>query len=98
MSASARSGTSSPQRSDGNETYTPPNPQARVADCAHGVCITCSDSAVAVTVRELRPGGLALVDTPEGSVEEVSVALVDAGVGDVVLVHAKEAIGVVSRS
>jgi hydrogenase maturation factor len=38
--------------------------------------------------------GLALVDAGAGD-EEVSVALVDAAVGDVVLVHAKEAIAVV---
>jgi hydrogenase maturation factor len=36
-------------------------------------------------------GDLALVDTG-GSVEEVSVALVDAAVGATILVHAKEAI------
>lgn len=66
--------------------------------CAGPVCITCSDTAVPVTVRELRPGDLALVETDAGTVEEVSVALVDAAVGDVVLVHAKEAITVVSRS
>jgi hydrogenase expression/formation protein HypC len=60
-------------------------------DCQGEVCITCSDQAVEVTVVELRPGGLALVDTGAG-LEEVSVALVEAGVGDRVLVHAKEAI------
>jgi hydrogenase expression/formation protein HypC len=58
------------------------------------VCITCSDSAVAVTVTTLLGDGLALVDTGAGpgTEEEVSIALVDAGVGDVVLVHAGEAI------
>ncbi|MBN6051656.1 HypC/HybG/HupF family hydrogenase formation chaperone [Nonomuraea sp. RK-328] len=61
-----------------------------------GRCVTCSDTAVPVHVTELRPGGLALVDTGEG-VEEVSVALVEARVGDVVLVHAKEAIVVLDR-
>jgi len=60
------------------------------------VCITCSDTAVAVRIRELLPGGLAIVDTGEGF-EEVSVALVSAGPGDVVLVHAKEAIAVVGE-
>jgi hydrogenase expression/formation protein HypC len=63
--------------------------------CTDDVCITCSDAAVAVTVVELLGDGLALVDVGEGRAEEVSVALVDAGVGDVVLVHAGEAIGVV---
>ncbi len=55
------------------------------------VCITCSDQAVEVTVVELRPGELAVVET-EGGPEEVSIALVDATVGDRVLVHAGEAI------
>jgi hydrogenase expression/formation protein HypC len=63
------------------------------ADCHDEVCITCSDQAVAVVVVELRDHDLALVDTGSGT-EEVSVALVDAGVGDTVLVHAKEAIAV----
>jgi hydrogenase maturation factor len=42
----------------------------------------------------LLPDGLALVDTGAGR-EEVSVALVQAAVGDTILVHAKEAIAVV---
>jgi hydrogenase expression/formation protein HypC len=64
--------------------------------CTDEVCITCSDAAVAVRVLELRDGALALVDTGAGAPEEVSVALVDAGVGDTVLVHAGEAIAVVA--
>ncbi len=62
--------------------------------CDGEVCITCPDQAVAVRVVELREGHLAAVDTGAG-VEEVSVALVAAEVGDTVLVHAKEAIAVV---
>jgi hydrogenase maturation factor len=62
-----------------------------VPECHEGVCITCSDTAVPVTVVELLADGLALVDTGSG-IEEVSVALVAAGLGDRVLVHAKEAI------
>ncbi|GAA2453879.1 HypC/HybG/HupF family hydrogenase formation chaperone [Actinomadura vinacea] len=65
--------------------------------CHDAMCITCSDAAVAVRVRELLGDGLALVDTDAGP-EEVSVALVDAGPGDIVLVHAKEAIAVVEAS
>ena len=61
------------------------------AVCHDEVCVTCSDQAVEVRVRALLPGGLAVVDTEAGP-ETVSVALVDAAVGDVVLVHAKEAI------
>ena|SRR6478609_4169855 len=67
-----------------------------IEHCTDEVCITCSDAAVAVTVLEVRPGELALVDTGAGPAEEVSIALVDAGVGDVVLVHAGEAIAVVT--
>jgi hydrogenase expression/formation protein HypC len=67
-----------------------------IEHCTDEVCITCSDAAVAVTVLEVRPGELALVDTGAGPPEEVSIALVDAGVGDVVLVHAGEAIAVVA--
>jgi hydrogenase maturation factor len=63
--------------------------------CHDEVCITCSDQAVPVVVVELREGDLALVETGSG-LEEVSVALVDARVGDTVLVHAKEAIAVPS--
>ena len=62
-----------------------------VPHCEGEVCVTCSDEAVPVTVLALSADGIARVDTGRG-VEEVSVALVDAAVGDVVLVHAKEAI------
>lgn len=58
------------------------------------VCITCSDQALPFVVVELLADDLALVDTGAGpgTAEEVSVALVDAAVGDTVLVHAGEAI------
>ena len=46
-------------------------------------------------VLELLGDGLAMVDTGQ-SHEEISVALVDARVGDTVLVHAKEALTIVS--
>jgi hydrogenase expression/formation protein HypC len=65
-----------------------------VPECHAEVCITCSDQAVQVRVVELSAGRLATVDTGTG-LAEVSVALVEAGVGDVVLVHAGEAIAVV---
>lgn len=66
----------------------------RVPECHDGVCITCSDTAVPVTVLRLLDDDLALVDTGSGQ-EEVSVALVGAKAGDTVLVHAGEAIAVV---
>ncbi len=64
-------------------------------NCSAGACVTCSDEAVPVTVVRLADGALAIVDTGEGT-EEVSVALVDAKVGDTVLVHAGEAIAVMA--
>ncbi|WP_084958679.1 HypC/HybG/HupF family hydrogenase formation chaperone [Thermoactinospora rubra] len=64
--------------------------------CREEVCVTCSDEAVRVRVVRLLEDGLALVDTGRGA-EEVSVALVEARVGDTVLVHAKEAIAVVGQ-
>ena len=63
----------------------------------HDVCITCSDAALAVTVLELLEDGLAVVDAGDGRPETVSVALVQARVGDTVLVHAGEAIGTVKE-
>lgn len=63
--------------------------------CSDGICVTCSDRAVEVEVVELRPGGLAVVDTGAGP-EEVSVALVEAAVGSTLLVHAGEAIAVMA--
>lgn len=67
---------------------------AAVPECHGDVCITCSDTAVEVTVVRLLEDGLAVVDTEAGE-EEVSVALVTAEPGDRILVHAREAIGVV---
>lgn len=60
-------------------------------------CVTCGDVAVQVKVVGLLPGGMARADTGTGT-EEISVALVEAQVGDTVLVHAKEAIAVVERA
>jgi hydrogenase expression/formation protein HypC len=57
------------------------------------VCITCSDIAAACTVVALLDDDMAVVDTSAGQ-EEISIALVRAGVGDTVLVHAREAIAV----
>ena len=62
--------------------------------CVGDVCITCSDTAVEVRVLRLLEEQMAVVDTGQGE-ETVSVALVSAGVGDTILVHAREAIAVV---
>jgi hydrogenase maturation factor len=62
-------------------------------ECHADVCITCSDTATPVTVLRLLADELAVVRT-DGGEEEVSVALVEAQVGDTILVHASEAIAV----
>lgn len=69
---------------------------APVPGCDGPVCITCADEAVEVTVVAIGRDAVARVDTGQG-VEEVSVMLVDARVGDRILVHAGEAIGLVRR-
>ena len=63
-------------------------------ECIGDVCITCSDMAVEVRILRLLEDQMAVVDTGAGE-ETVSVALVSAGVGDTILVHAREAIAVV---
>ena len=70
-------------------------PARQLRHCDGEVCITCSDQAVQVRVVRLLEADLALVATGAGTEEEVSVALVDAAPGDIILVHAKEAIAVV---
>ncbi len=67
-----------------------------MSECHEDTCITCSDTAVEVTVLRLLADEMAVVDTGAGE-ETVSVALVTAGVGDTILVHAREAIAVVRR-
>jgi hydrogenase expression/formation protein HypC len=67
---------------------------SELPECIGDVCITCSDTAVPVTVVRLLDDEMAVVDTGAGE-ETVSVALVTAGVGDTILVHAREAIAVV---
>ncbi len=62
--------------------------------CSGDTCITCSDTAVQVTVLRLLDDEMAVVQVGTGE-ETVSVALVDAGVGDTIMVHASEAIAVI---
>jgi hydrogenase expression/formation protein HypC len=64
-------------------------------ECTGDVCITCSDTAVQVRVLRLLPDEMAVVEGGAGE-ETVSVALVTADVGDTILVHAREAIAVVT--
>jgi hydrogenase expression/formation protein HypC len=65
--------------------------------CTNDHCLTCGDIAVEVRLVRLLADGLADVDTGEG-IEQVSVALVSAAPGDMILVHAGEAIAVVGRT
>jgi len=65
-------------------------------DQTEGVCITCSDTAVQVRILRLLDDDMALVQAGDHA-ETVSVALVSAHEGDTILVHAKEAIAVVTR-
>lgn len=65
--------------------------------CREDVCITCGDLAAPGTVVRLFDEDMAIVWAENGRFEEVSVALVTASVGDVVLLHAGEAIAVMSR-
>jgi hydrogenase expression/formation protein HypC len=65
-------------------------------ECHDDACITCSDQAVQVTIRKLLDDDMAVVSAGDHE-ETVSVALVQAREGDTILVHAREAIAVVSR-
>jgi hydrogenase expression/formation protein HypC len=81
-------------RDDRATAGSTPGGRPAIPECHDDVCITCSDTAVAVTVVQLLTDEMAVVDTGTGT-EEVSIALVSAGVGDTILVHAREAIAVV---
>jgi len=64
-----------------------------VTDCTSGTCITCGDVAVAMRVIEVDDERcLALCESAQGERSTVEIALVDAGPGDEVLVHAGTAI------
>ena len=58
----------------------------------HG-CITCGDEGIVMRVLQVDEArGLALCETAGGEGSTVEIALVDAGPGDDVLVHAGTAI------
>jgi hydrogenase expression/formation protein HypC len=65
--------------------------------CPDEVCLTCSDHAEPAVIVALRADDLATVRAGTAA-EEISVALVDAAAGDTVLVHAGEAIAVLTRA
>src|SRR3981081_4173039 len=75
----------------------PPAPRPSTPEWHGDVGITCPDEAIPVTIVELLDDDLANVDTGR-SIEVVSVALVDAKVGDTILVHAKDTIAVVGHA
>ncbi len=70
---------------------------AGLSSCDHEFCITCSDQAIPARVVGVLAGGAAMVDTGE-TVEEISLDLVEAVPGDVVMVHAGVAIGKLSKT
>jgi hydrogenase maturation factor len=64
-----------------------------VTECTSETCITCGDVAVPMRVLEVDESRcLALCESAEGERSTVEIALVDAGPGDEVLVHAGTAI------
>ena len=64
-----------------------------MTECTSDTCITCGDVAVAMRVIEVdEERCLALCESAEGERSTVEIALVDAGPGDEVLVHAGTAI------
>ncbi len=64
-----------------------------MTDCTSDTCITCGDVAVAMRVIQVdEERCLALCESAEGERSTVEIALVDAGPGDEVLVHAGTAI------
>ena len=64
-----------------------------MTDCTSETCITCGDVAVPMKVIEVDEARcLALCEAQTGERETVEIALVDAGPGDEVLVHAGTAI------
>jgi hydrogenase maturation factor len=64
-----------------------------VTECTSDTCITCGDVAVAMRVIQVdEERCLALCEAEDGKRETVEIALVDAGPGDEVLVHAGTAI------
>jgi hydrogenase maturation factor len=56
--------------------------------CEDGHCITCGDDGVPMRVLRIRDDALALCADAAGAHHTVELALVDAGTGDQVLVHA----------
>jgi hydrogenase maturation factor len=62
------------------------------------VCLTCGDVAIPMRVVRTGEDGLADCVTKDGETSQVELALVDAGPGDEVLVHACVAIQLLERA
>ena len=58
-----------------------------VPDHRRSCCVRCTEQPVLAQVIELLPAHFALVDTATG-LEEVSLSMIDARIGDFVLIHA----------
>jgi hydrogenase maturation factor len=56
--------------------------------CEDGHCVTCADEGLPMRVLRVRADDLALCEDAAGAHHSVELALVQAGVGDRVLVHA----------
>jgi hypothetical protein len=65
---------------------------AEQATAGRNTCITCGDVAIPMRVIQVGEDGLADCVTEDGETSQVELALVDAGPGDEVLVHACVAI------
>ena len=65
---------------------------AEQATVGRNTCITCGDVAIPMRVIHVGEDGLADCVTEDGQASQVELALVDAGPGDEVLVHACVAI------
>ena len=65
---------------------------SNVARTSIAQCITCGDVAVPMRVVAISEDGLADCVTEDGQASQVELALIDAGLGDEVLVHACVAI------
>lgn len=68
-----------------------------VEPACHDGCPTCAEPAIAHRIVGVLPAERALIDVGDGRTEEISTMLVDAVLGDLVLVHTHEAIAVVEQ-
>lgn len=64
--------------------------------CQDGTCPACAAEAHRMRILDVLPGDQAVAEAADGRTTEISIMLVDAIVGDTVLVQNDEAIAVVS--